>query len=642
MGLRNKTLLAIGITMILMIGMIYSITNTILLGGYAKLERQDILQNADQAIKMIEDEIGHLKSIAGDWSPWDDTYQFVQDVNQAYIDDNLMDTTVVNLHVNFLIFINTDGKIVYGKYTDLETGKGGQCSDSLLGYLSANPFLFRSDARPEILGGLAIFTEDPVLLASAPILTSQNKGPAAGTLIVGRYLNSSEVNRLAEKVNLSIRLQRLDSDSLPHDFKMAKQSLSSEKKVAVIEFNDNSIGAFALLSDLSGKPVLMLGIDKDRRIFAQGKTSMRYFVLSLWVTGLVFIVATLVFIEITVLSRMVRLNREVKDIGATGNLFKKTSIHGKDELADLAHEINQMIESVRVSTERDRAILDSIEDGYFELDLKGKLIFHNQSLSRLLGYPSNDFGKINFQELLEKASAGKIVSSFKQLYETGRPIKTIETELVLEQDRKIYMESTVSLIKDINGKPMGFRGIARDVTERRKSSEKLIYMVYHDSLTGLLNRKAFHQHLEKELSHAERYKQQRSLLFIDLDKFKEVNDTYGHDVGDQLLKGFANRVEKILRKADMIYRLGGDEFAVFLTNPQEQTPAVVAQRIVDVMEEPFFIGSKTVDFVRVSIGISTYPIDAADAETLLQCADKAMYAAKRKGNHFTEYQGIGN
>ena len=91
----------------------------------------------------------------------------------------------------------------------------------------------------------------------------------------------------------------------------------------------------------------------------------------------------------------------------------------------------------------------------------------------------------------------------------------------------------------------------------------------------------------------------------------------------------------------MAYRLGGDEFAVFLTNPQDQTPEIVAQRIIDAMAEPFFIGSETIDFVRASIGISTYPINAADVETLLLCADKAMYTAKKKGNSFFVYHEIG-
>lgn len=638
MGLRKKILLTIGTTLILMVLIIYSITNAILLGGYKKLERQNILQNTDQAINLIDDELNQLKSVVGDWAPWDDTYQFVQDVNQAYIDNNLMDSTVVNLHVNFLIFINTDKKIVYCKFADLETGEGGICPDSLIEYILSKPFISRDERDKNTIAGLIILPENPVLLASAPILTSQFKGPVAGTLIAGRYLNTAEVKRLASKVNLSIKLQRFDSEHLPDDFLRAKKALSPEKRVTIMELSDDSIAAYTLIMDLQDKPVLMLGIDKERKIFSQGKTSMKYLVFSLLITGLVFIIAALFFLERIVLSRMVRLNSEVKDIGETGNLLAKTSIQGEDELADLSCEINQMLEAVRVSTERDRAILDSIEDGYFELDLDGNLNFYNDSLSRLFKIQKEGLKGKNYRQLLDDASAKRVFTAFKQLYITGRPIMNMETRFKLEHIEELYLEYTVSLIKDTSGKPVGFRGIARDITERKKSSEKLIYMVYHDSLTGLLNRKAFHEDLENELLYAERYRQQRALLFIDLDKFKEVNDTYGHDTGDQFLKGFANRVKKNSRKTEKIYRLGGDEFAIILTNPHEQLPEVAAQRIIDLMAEPFFIGSQTIDFVTTSIGISIFPMHGTDTGTLFQCADNAMYKAKEERNTLHIYR----
>ncbi len=614
-----------------MVLIIYSITSVILLGGYAKLEQQNILQSADQAIKVIDDELVQLKSVVGDWAPWNDTYRFIQNTNQEYIDDNLMDSTVVNLYVNFLLFINNVGEIVYCKYVDLEKGQGNTCPESIKTYLSSDgSFLLRSDGKKDTLTGLAILPENPILLASAPILTSQFKGPVMGTLIAGRYLNTSEIKRLAAKANLSIAIERMDSHSLSDAFEQAKRSLSPEKKIAIMEFNDNTIGAYSLLTDLHGNPILMLGIDKERIIFAQGKTTMRYLVFSLLITGLVFIFATLIFLEVTVLSRMVRLNREVKGIGSTGNLFAKTTITGRDELSDLSTEINRMIDSLRTSTERDRAILESIEDAYFELDLAGRLTFYNDALSRLFRYKKQDLKKLRYRHFLDEASAEKTFKAFEQLYKTGTPIRSMETEFKLESDQKVHLESTVSLIKDNTGKTIGFRGISRDVTEQKESSKKLVYMVYHDSLTGLLNRKAFHETLEKELAYAERYKQQRVLLYVDLDNFKQVNDTYGHDAGDHLLKEFANRVKKILRQIDMLYRLGGDEFAIILTNPQNPTPDRVAQRIIDVMAEPFFVQSKPIDFVTTSIGISFYPMNGTDVETLLQCADKAMYEAKKQ------------
>ncbi|WP_321492579.1 diguanylate cyclase domain-containing protein [uncultured Desulfobacter sp.] len=638
MGIQKKTIISIGMTLIFMIVIIYSIFNKVLLGGYAKIEKQNILQNLEHAMRMIDDELGQLKTVADDWAPWDDTYQFIQDKNQEYIDNNLMDSTMINLHVNFLIYINNAKEIIQCKYLNLETRHSSNCPESIAAYLSSNSFLLRSDSNSKTKTGLAMLPENPILIASASIITSQLKGPVMGTLIVARYINHSEIERLSSKADLAIKLQRLDSAQLPDDFKKAELSLSTKKKVTIAELDNNTISSYALLTDLQDKPILILGIDKERKIFAQGKMSMRYLVFSLLITGLVFIIATLVLLETTVLSRIVRLNKEVKNIGETGNLFSRTSINGKDELADLSTGINQMLESIRINTERNRLILESIEDAYFELDLEGNLIFYNDSLSRIFKFKEEDFKKINYRQLLDEKSAKKAFEMFNQLYETGHPLKSIETEFKLERDKTIFLESTVSLIKDDMGESIGFRGIARDVTERKKFADNLVHMVYHDPLTGLLNRKAFHEHLEKEISYAERYKQERAVLFIDLDKFKKVNDQYGHNAGDQLLVGFANRVEKVLRKTDMMYRLGGDEFAVILTNLQNYNPELVSQRIIHVMTEPFSVDSATIDFVTVSIGVSIYPLNGTDVHTLLQCSDKAMYEAKKTRNNFHIWQ----
>jgi len=639
MGLRKKTLITISSTLILMVLIIYSIINTILPGGYAKLERDNILQSMAQAMKVIDGEVDQLQTIAGDWAPWDDTYFFVQNGNQNYIDENLADSTLVNLNLNFMLFVNTAGQVVHCKYLNLDTAHEEACRDSIKNYLSVRgAFILRNDSRQETLSGLAVLPENPIFLASAPILTNKRKGPVMGTLIVGRYLTALETKRLSSLMNLPVSFERLDNPSLPDPFKKAKQSLSMENNLLIMPLNKNIIAAYSLLTDLTGSPILMLGIEKERKIYAQGKADMRYLVYSLLITGIVFIIAALIFLEVFVLSRLVRLNSDVKKIASTGDLFAKTTMTGKDELFDLSTQINLMIESVRVSTERDRAILESIEDAYFEMDLSGNLTFYNDALSRIFRSEKQDLNKMDFLDLLDDAEADKAFNAFKRLYKTGTPIKSIETEFRLENGQKIYLASSASLIEDDHGKAIGFRGISRDVTQQKESSKKLLYLVYHDSLTGLLNRKAFHENLDKELTYADRYKQQRVVMYVDLDKFKKVNDTFGHDAGDHLLKGFAHRVKKVLRGTDLVYRLGGDEFAIILTNPEDTTPDIIAQRIIDVMAKPFYLKSQTIDFVTPSIGISFYPAHATDAETLLQCADKAMYEAKKMGNQYAVFQ----
>lgn len=124
MALRTKTLAVIGTTLVLMIALISSISRVIVLGGYERLERQSILQNVEQAVRMIDDELAQVKSVVGDWAPWDETYQFVQDGNQDYIDNNLAESTIINLPIDFLIYLNSTGEMVRCAYVDPATDVG--------------------------------------------------------------------------------------------------------------------------------------------------------------------------------------------------------------------------------------------------------------------------------------------------------------------------------------------------------------------------------------------------------------------------------------------------------------------------------------------------------------------------------------
>ena len=629
MALRTQTLAVTGTILVLMMLIIFSISGSILLGGYARLEKQSILHDVEQVERVLDGELAHLSAVVGDWAPWDDTYQFVQDLNRGYIDNNLMDSTIINLHADFLIFKNTDNEMVYCKFVDPKTGKGAVCPDSLRKYLSSGPLLLQNEHNKDTFSGLALLPENPIFIASAPILNSQFQGPSRGQLIVGRYITATEIHRLSSKINVSFTLERMDRSDFLLGFDEAKSGPLKGEKVAVVEGDDDTLLAYVVVNGFCGDPILMVGIKKERKILAQGKRSMHYFIVSLLVVGLVFIFVTLLFLEMTVLSRVVRLNMEIKNIGDTGDLSKRTRVSGHDELATLSSEINQMLESVRISTERDKTILETMEDGYFELDLKGRVTFSNHSLAGLLRCRKAGLLGADYRHLLDEGAAERAFRVFNQLYKTGRPVKNLETGFALGDGGELFLESSASVIRDATGQIVGFRGIVRDVTLRKRTSEKLFHLAYHDSLTELFNRKAFHEHLGEELIHATRYRQRRSLLFMDLDKFKTVNDTYGHDTGDQLLKAFAIRIQKCLRTKDRVYRLGGDEFAVILSDLEVCHPDVVVQRIVDEMKKVFHLEKAVIDFVTVSIGISVFPVDGTDVETLLACADKAMYRIKR-------------
>ena len=214
------------------------------------------------------------------------------------------------------------------------------------------------------------------------------------------------------------------------------------------------------------------------------------------------------------------------------------------------------------------------------------------------------------------------------------------------QKRSIYAEwLNVSAVKNLRGEVEHYVAIFSDITERKEREAMITFQAFHDGLTGLPNRLLFKDRLEQALVQAKRYKARTpAIMFLDLDKFKQVNDTLGHDVGDFLLKEVANRLKSCVRSVDTVARLGGDEFTVLLPEITDEADAdAVASKILEAMLEPIRLGSED-RVVSTSIGISLYPKDGRDADALMKSADAAMYHVKgagRAGRCFFSHELLG-
>lgn len=285
--------------------------------------------------------------------------------------------------------------------------------------------------------------------------------------------------------------------------------------------------------------------------------------------------------------------------------------------------------------ERINAILKAVDQAVISIDEFGLIKSVNEVATKIFGYEKRDMLGNNISFLLPEPHRSSHDEYLMRYLATGhaRVIdQTNELEAVRADGTQFPIELTVTEVPDNEGRST-FVGSIRDITVRKAQEERIRFLALNDALTGLPNRASFNDNIEEAVARAKRNKSGVALMFIDLDKFKPINDTLGHDAGDLVLKTVADRLIKIIRTTDSAARLGGDEFVVVLENvDKKEDVVVVAKTLLEKVPEPIPFEDTSCS-VGLSIGISHFPTDADSVETLLNAADKAMYKVKEAGRN---------
>jgi diguanylate cyclase (GGDEF)-like protein/PAS domain S-box-containing protein len=291
----------------------------------------------------------------------------------------------------------------------------------------------------------------------------------------------------------------------------------------------------------------------------------------------------------------------------------------------------RMIEALSQSEERYRTILAEIQEGYYETDLAGNFTFVNDAICSQLGYSREELIGMNYQACMPKEEVKGVYKAWNKVYRTGEPLQSHPFTGIRKDKSQIFLEASVSPSRNNEGKIIGFRSISRDVTEREQYEQKLKEMATHDALTGLPNRVLLSDRFTVALALSRRTRNRLAVLMLDLDRFKAVNDSMGHGVGDKLLRAVGKRLKVTMRKSDTVARIGGDEFVLLLPQiPHAEEAAKFAERVLEVFREPFVLDGQRLN-ITTSIGIAVYPEGGKDIESLLKNADTAMYWAKEQG-----------
>jgi diguanylate cyclase (GGDEF)-like protein/PAS domain S-box-containing protein len=287
--------------------------------------------------------------------------------------------------------------------------------------------------------------------------------------------------------------------------------------------------------------------------------------------------------------------------------------------------------TLKNSEERYRTLVESSTDAILMLDRERNAVTSNQAFLDLFGYQKSEVEGQSIR--IVHPSEESFRAYGKATYPLVERVGSLREEWdLMRRDGTIFSaEIVTSPIRSLDGTTTGYICLIRDITERKRAEEELAYMATHDSLTGLPNRTLFSDRLTMALTQARRSKKNLAVMLLDLDYFKDVNDTLGHSMGDQLLRAVGNRLGGLLRKGDTIARIGGDEFLLLLPELlQIEYATTLAQKILHVFREPFVFNDHQLH-ITTSIGIAIFPDDGDNADTLMKSADIAMYRAKNKG-----------
>jgi len=361
---------------------------------------------------------------------------------------------------------------------------------------------------------------------------------------------------------------------------------------------------------------------------------------NLWIIAfvLVAVLALAVWgaLRVSVLRPLNRLRDAITRVGS-GERNIKLDISSRDEISQVAEVFNEMQLDLRANEARIRAVADNVFDAIITTNEQGEIDTVNRAAEKMFGYSADELAGRNISQLMPSPYREEYAHNVETYLATGSGSminNRVEVVGLCSDDSSFPME--IALNEMFLADSRYFVAISRDITERKRQTAALQYQALHDGLTELPNRTLLSDRIRQGILLTQRNKQHMSLLVMDLDRFKDINDTLGHQYGDWVLQEVARRMRHILRESDTIARLGGDEFAVLLPNTDIEQAVAISEKLLHGIDAPFYV-QKQLLHIGASIGITMYPQHGEDEITLLQRADVAMYVAKQHHSGYSIY-----
>jgi sensor domain CHASE-containing protein len=324
------------------------ILNDIVIGSYSDLEIKIVSDNVSRILKQFDQENKNLESVGTDWSMWDDTYFFVENKNETFIQNNMLYDIFSGIKINFMLFYNNTGALVYSKAYNFQMKNETILPATFYLYISSNKeSLFTHKNLESNQTGIIVYDtkKTPVVISTTPILHTNGDGPIHGSLIIGRFLDDTKVKSFENITHLTVILHNL-SNQPPVDFQHPSSYIEG-KPIFIQPINSTYVAGYVLMDDIFGNHVFFLEVGSNRDIYHQGLNVIQNLIISLIIIVAMLILVVVIILDRFVTSRLTYLTKSVNDVKKFEDLSKRLQVKGNDEIAFLEKNINDMLSSLQ-------------------------------------------------------------------------------------------------------------------------------------------------------------------------------------------------------------------------------------------------------------------------------------------------------
>ena len=372
--IRIKLITTVVLTIVLLTLLLYTVSTTVLLKSYEVIEQSLMHENTVRVSGAIRNYSTALNIKLRDWAQWDDTYAFINDQNETYQESNLANTTLANLEINFMLFLNADGGVVFAKLIDLDESEIELPTDALVSTLTRNAGIAEALTSLSGVSELVQYDEKILLIEGLPILPTDGSGPARGMMFFGRFLDPSLIESLTELTQLPIELFNTTVSTPPTDVEQATEVLNTGDEYYVATLDKDTIAGYFILRTSAGVPVSTVRTTTSREVYAQGVRTMSLFIPIAGLSIFLFGFFVLVLFELFLLKRFARLSKEVAGI-AVDKLTGAHVFEGKqDEVGALATKINHLLTQLSLAQHKEEEAHESLKKSLAQTEQMNKLM----------------------------------------------------------------------------------------------------------------------------------------------------------------------------------------------------------------------------------------------------------------------------